>query len=82
MELRGIVIATGTVIVTVQLGLFAWLKAGIGSLADRTKADVGVLTERVSRVERELAFVRSQLSLVLPSLAEANRARTESATTQ
>ena len=80
MELRGIVIATGTVIVTVQLGLFAWLKADIGSLADQ--ADVGVLTERVSRVERELAFVRSQLSLALPSLAEADRARTESATTQ
>ena len=80
MELRGIVIATGTVIVTVQLGLFAWLKADIGSLADQ--ADVGVLTERVSRVERELAFVRGQLSLALPSLAEANRARTESATTQ
>ena len=80
MELRGIVIATGTVIVTVQLGLFAWLKAAIGSRADQ--ADVGVLTERVSRVERELAFVRGQLSLALPSLAEANRARTESATTQ
>ena len=31
MELRGIVIATGTVIVTVQLGLFAWLKADIGA---------------------------------------------------
>ena len=71
MELRGIVIATGTVIVTVQIGLFAWLKADIGSL-----------TERVDRVEREVAFVRSQLSLALPSLAEANRARTESATTQ
>ena len=82
MELRGIVIATGTVIVTVQLGLFAWLKADIGSLADRTKTDIGVLTERVTRVEREVAFVRGQLSLALPSLAEANRARTESATTQ
>ena len=71
MELRGIVIATGTVIITVQLGLFAWLKA-----------DIGALTERVDRVEREVAFVRGQLSLALPSLAEANRARTESATTQ
>ena len=71
MELRGIIIATGTVIVTVQLGLFAWLKA-----------DIGALTERVDRVEREIAFVRGQLSLALPSLAEANRARAESATTQ
>ncbi len=71
MELRGIVIATGTVIVTVQLGLFAWLKA-----------DIGALTERADRVEREVAFVRGQLSLALPSLAEANRVRTESATTQ
>ncbi len=71
MELRGVVIATGTVIVTVQLGLFAWLKA-----------DIGALTERVDRVEREVAFVRGQLSLALPSLAEASRARTERATTQ
>ena len=71
MELRGIVIATGTVIVTVQLGLFAWLKA-----------DIGALTERVDRVEREVAFVRGQLSLALPSLSEANRVRTESASTQ
>ena len=71
MELRGIVIATGTVIITVQLGSFAWLKA-----------DIGALTERVDRVEREVAFVRGQLSLALLSLAEANRARTESATTR
>ena len=71
MELRGIVIATGTVIITVQLGLFAWLKA-----------DIGALTERLDRVEREVAFVRGQLSLALPSLAEANRVRTESASTQ
>ena len=82
MELRGIIIATGTVIVTVQLGLFAWLKADIGSLADRTKADIGALTERVDRVERDVAFVRGQLSLALPSLSEANRIRAESATTQ
>ena len=66
MELRGIVIAVGAVIVTVQLGLFAWLKADIGSLADRTKADIGALTERVDRVEREVAFVRGQPSLSLP----------------
>ena len=71
MELRGIVIATGTVIVTVQIGLFAWLKA-----------DIGALTERLDRVEREVAFVRGQLSLALPSLSEANRVRTESASTQ
>ena len=70
MELRGIVIATGTVIVTVQLGLFAWLKV-----------DVRALTERVDRLGREVAFVRGQLSLALPSLAEANRARTKGAAT-
>ena len=71
MELRSVVIATGTVIVTVQLGLFAWLKA-----------DIGALTERVDRIEREVAFVRGQLSLALPSRAEADRASTDSAATQ
>ena len=60
------VIATSTVIVTVQLDLFAWLKA-----------DIGALTERMDRVEREVTFVRGQLSLALPSIAGANRARTE-----
>ena len=71
MELRGAAIATGAVIVTVQLGLFAWLKA-----------DVGALTERPDRIEREVAFVRGQLPLTLPLLAEANRARTEGTATR
>ena len=41
-----------------QTGLFASLKA-----------DIAGLTERVDRVEREVAFVRGLLSLGLPALA-------------
>lgn len=57
MEARGSIFAAAGIVITVQIGLFAWLKA-----------DIAGLTERVDRVEREVAFVRGQLSLVLPVL--------------
>ena len=57
METRGSIFAAAGIVITVQIGLFAWLKA-----------DIAGLTERVDRVEREVAFVRGQLSLVLPAL--------------
>ena len=37
-----------------QIGLFAWLKA-----------DIGALDDRVVTVEREVAFIRGQLSQAL-----------------
>ena len=43
----------------ILFGLFAW-----------SKADVGALTDRV---ERGVAFVRGQLSLALPPLADTSR---------
>ena len=73
MELRGVVIATGTVIVTVQPGLLAWLGAGIGALTEPSDR-----AERaVAYIRREVACVRGQPSFALPSLAESSRARTE-----
>jgi len=57
MEARGSIFAAAGIVITVQIGLFAWLKA-----------DIAGLTERVDRVEREVGFVRGQLSLVLPVL--------------
>ena len=57
MEARGTIIAAAGIMITVQAGLFAW-----------RKADIAGLTKRVDRVGRELAFVRGQLSLVLPVL--------------
>ena len=58
MEARGSIFAAAGIVITVQIGLFAWLKA-----------DIAGLTERVDRVEREVAFVRGQLSLALPARA-------------
>ncbi len=58
MEARGSIFAAAGIVNTVQIGLFAGLKA-----------DIAGLTERVDRVEREVAFVRGQLSLALPALA-------------
>ena len=58
METRGSIFAAAGIVITVQIGLFAWLKA-----------DIAGLTERVDRVEREVAFVRGQLSLALPPRA-------------
>ena len=39
-----------------QIGLFAWLKA-----------DIGALDARLVTVEREVAFIRGQLSQALPA---------------
>ena len=58
METRGTIIAAAGIIITVQLALFAWIKS-----------DLGGLTDSMDRVEREVAFVRGQLSLALPALA-------------
>ena len=60
MEARGSIFAAASIVITVQIGLFAWVKA-----------DIAGLTERVDRVERGVAFVRGQLSLVLPALGGA-----------
>ncbi len=58
METRSLIVTVAVAIIGVQVGLFAWLKS-----------DIGALTDRIDRVEREVAFVRGQLSLVLPALA-------------
>ena len=58
MEARGTIFAAAGIIITVQIGLFASLKA-----------DIAGLVEGVDRVEREVAFVRGQLSLALPARA-------------
>ena len=58
MEARGTIVAAAGAIITVQIGLFAGLKT-----------DIAGLTDRMDRVEREVAFVRGQLSFALPALA-------------
>lgn len=58
MEVRGTIFAAAGIVIAVQIGLFAWLGA-----------DIAGLTERVDRVEREVASVRGQLSLALPARA-------------
>ena len=62
METRTTVITAAGIIIGVQVGLFAWLKA-----------DIGALTDRVDRTGREVAFARGQLSLALPPLADTSR---------
>ena len=56
MEVRGSIFAAAGIAITAQIGLFAWLRA-----------DIVGFTERVDRVERGVAFVRGQLSLLLPA---------------
>ena len=58
MDSRAVVVTAAGIIVAVQVGLFAWLKS-----------DIAALNTRMDRVEREVAFVRGQLSLALPALA-------------
>ena len=58
MEARGSIFAAAGIVITVQIGLFAWLKA-----------DIAGPTEGVNLVEREVAFVRGQLSHSLPARA-------------
>ena len=89
MEARNAIIATAGAIITVQVGLFAWLKSDISNLAEQTRSDISNLAEqtrsdmaglgtRVDRVEREVAFIRGQLSLALPTLAAQTAADPES----
>lgn len=59
METRTVTVTAAGIIIGVQVGLFAWLKA-----------DVAAVTERLDRVEREVAYVRGQFSLALPALAQ------------
>lgn len=71
-------IGTGTAIAVLLIGLVAWLrsdmkaleadmKEGFKQLGDR----LGAVDRDVGRVENEVAFVRGQLSLILPALAQA-----------
>ena len=78
MEARNAIIATAGAIITVQVGLFAWLKSDISNLAEQTRSDMAGLGTRVDRVEREVAFIRGQLSLALPALAARTAADPES----
>ena len=59
METRSLIVTVAVAIIGVHIGLFAWLKS-----------DIGTLIDRIERVERAVAFVRGQLSLVLPALAQ------------
>ena len=69
METHTTIITAAGIIIGVQASLFAWLKADIGALT--------------GRVEREVAFIRgSELSLVLPPLADANRTRAQDTMTR
>ena len=67
MEAGGIFTAAG-IIITVQIGLFEWLKTDIGALTDYTDRD-----------ERGGAFAREHLSLAFPTLAEARTGRAPTA---
>ena len=53
-----------------QIGLFAWLKADIGALADRM-----ITVERdVARIESEVAFLRGRFSLAFPARSQTKSA--------
>ena len=67
MSLNTNTIATITALAALQIGMFAWLKNDIRSLA-----------ERVQHVETEVAFVRGQLSLALTGIVRALEPRPES----
>ena len=67
MSLNTNTIATITALAALRIGLFAWLKNDIRSLA-----------ERVQHIETEVAFVRGQLSLALPGIVRALEPRPES----
>ena len=67
MEAGGIFTAAG-ITITVQIGLFEWLKANIHALTDFTDRD-----------ERGGAFTRDHLSLAFPALAEARTGQARTA---
>ena len=65
MDVNITTITAALALASLQIGLFAWLKADIGALAERM-----VSVEReVARVEREVAFMRGQFSLAFPAVA-------------
>ena len=63
MEIKSTIIAAALALAGLQVGLFAWLKADIGALADR-----------MVMVEREVAFMRGQLSLAFPTVTPSKNA--------
>ena len=70
METNTTIITAALALAGLQIGLFAWLKADIGALADRL-----VMVEReVARVEREVAFMRGQFSLAFPTVTPSKNA--------
>ena len=70
METNTTIITAALALAGLQIGLFAWLKADIGALADRM-----VMVEReVARVEREVAFMRGQFSLAFPTVTQSKAA--------
>ena len=73
MDAKTTTITAALALAGLQIGLFAWLKADIGVLADRM-----VTVERdVARVESEVAFIRGQLSLAIPALPQSKDRRGE-----
>ena len=70
METNTTIITAALALAGLQIGLFAWLKADIGALADRL-----VMVEReVARVERAVAFMRGQFSLAFPTVTQSKTA--------
>ena len=63
MEIKSTIIAAALALAGLQVGLFAWLKADIGALADR-----------MVMVEREVAFMRGQFSLAFPTVTPSKNA--------
>ena len=63
METNTTIITAAVALAGLQIGLFAWLKADIGALADR-----------MVMVEREVAFMRGQFSLAFPTVTQSKTA--------
>ena len=57
------IITAALALAGLQIGLFAWLKADTGALADRMVV-----------VEHEVAFLRGQFSLVFPTVTPSKSA--------
>ena len=70
METNTTIITAALALAGLQIGLFAWLKADIGALGDR----MAMVEREVARVEREVAFMRGQLSLAFPTMTPSKTA--------
>ena len=57
------IITAALALAGLQIGLFAWLKV-----------DIGALDDRLVTVEREVAFIRGQLSQALPAPTQSKSA--------